>query len=241
MGILLYIGIIVVTLVISGGASMLVKSQFNRAKKVAVSSGYTGAEIARRILQAQGVDDVSVVETQGFLSDHYNPMKRELALSPDVYHGRSAAAAGVAAHEVGHALQHARGSMSMWLRSILAPAAGLGSGLSPWLIMIGAFMGGFAQLQSSVYGGAAILTLIGIGFFALMTLFTIVTVPNEFDASARARTVLMDMGIITTQAEGNAVRGVLTAAGLTYVAAAVTSIMWLLYYLLPLILGGNDE
>lgn len=238
---LIFIALIVITLAISGIASILVKSRFRRGKQVPLSSGMTGAEVARLILRHKGIDDVQVVETPGFLSDHYNPGSKQLALSRDVYHGSTAAAAGVAAHEVGHAIQHAFGSWSLGMRSVLAPAAGIGSGIAPYIIFAGAIMGGFQQINvGAEWGMGAYLTVAGIGLFSMFTLFTLVTVPNEFDASAKATVVLGDMGVIRPGPETSAVKGVLNAAGLTYVAAAVTSILWLLYYLLPLLLGNRD-
>ena len=235
------LGVTILISVITGG---MVKTRFAAAKNVPIQSGMTGAEIARMILRNKDVNDVEVVETPGILSDHYHPKKKQLALSADVYHGRHAAAAGVAAHEVGHALQHAHGSWSLGLRSWLAPAAGLGSGMAPWIIMIGAFMGGFQQISTSgefaVAGMAGWITIIGIALFGAFTLFTLVTVPNEYNASARAKVVLSDLGVIRSQDEMRAVSGVLSAAALTYVAAAVSAIMWLLYYLLPLILNRDE-
>lgn len=234
------LGIFVVTLVLSMVASGMVKSRFHRAQQVPLSSGMTGAEIARMILRAKDINDVEVVETGGYLSDHYHPKAKQLALSREVYHGRTAAAAGVAAHEVGHALQHAQGSLSLGLRSWLAPVAGLGSSLAPWIIFAGAMLGGFQQLAAGnewMIGGY--ITAIGIALFGSFTLFTLVTVPNEYNASSRATTVLSDMGIIRNQDEMVAVRGVLSAAALTYVAAAVSAIMWLLWYILPLLLNRD--
>lgn len=236
---LLYFLILGGTILLSLGASALVKSAFAAGQRVPLASGLTGAEIARRIARHHDLD-CEVVETEGVLSDHYNPATRTLALSRDVFHGRTAAAAGVAAHEVGHAIQHATGDLTMWMRSYLAPAAGLGSGLAPWIIFAGAMLGGFGQLTAEVWGLGAIITLVGISLFGAFTLFTLVTVPNEFNASHRARLALLDMGIIRPGEEEQHVGKVLTAAGLTYVAAAVTAVAWLLYYLLPLLLNRDE-
>ncbi|TVR42580.1 MAG: zinc metallopeptidase [Planctomycetota bacterium] len=237
---ILFFAVLIITVVIGMIASGKVKASFHRARQVPLSSGLSGAEIARMILRAKDINDVEVVETGGFLSDHYHPGKKQLALSREVYHGRDAAAAGVAAHEVGHALQHAHGSVSLSLRSWLAPAAGFGSSLAPYIIVIGALMGGFHQLASGVEMGdwniGAWLTAIGIALFGAFTIFTLITVPNEYDASARAKAILQDMGIVRSEGEMVAVRGVLSAAALTYVAAAISAIMWLLYYILPLLL-----
>ena len=240
---MIVLAIFAITLFLSFAASGMVKSRFAKAQRVPIESGYTGAEIARMILRNKDVSDVEVVETAGVLSDHYHPKKKQLALSRDVYHGRNAAAAGVAAHEVGHALQHAHGSLSLGIRSWLAPAAGFGSGMAPFIIMIGALYGGFQQIslgsEIAISGMAGWITAIGIAFFGAFTIFTLVTVPNEYNASSRAKTVLSDMGIIRSKHEMAAVSGVLSAAALTYVAAAVSAVVWLLYYLLPLLLNRD--
>ena len=133
--------IIGISAVLSFGASMLVKSAFKRGQRVPMMRQANGAQIAQAILDAEGIDDVEVVETQGFLSDHYNPMSKQLALSPDVYHGTNAAAAGVAAHEVGHAIQHARSYAPLWMRSALVPVAQIGSFIGPWVIIAGILLG----------------------------------------------------------------------------------------------------
>ena len=211
-------------------ASALVKLQFNRGKRVRLATGATGYDIAMAILRDADISDVKVVEHPGFLSDHYNPMTKTLALSPDVYHGQTAAAAGVAAHEVGHAIQHARGYAPMWMRSALVPVANLGSTLAPWMIMGGTLLGSAQQAGAGRGGLGYYLALAGVVLFGAATAFTLVTVPVEFNASARARERLVSLGLIRPGAETNAVRGVLTAAGLTYVAAAVTSLAYLLYY-----------
>ena len=137
---LLYIAILV-SAIISFGASAWTKAAFHKAKAVPTQSGMSGAEVAMAILRQKDIVDVAVVETQGFLSDHYNPMSKQLALSPDVFHGRSAASAGIAAHEVGHAIQHAHGYVPLQLRSLLVPAAQFGSMLGPWIVIAGIFMG----------------------------------------------------------------------------------------------------
>jgi uncharacterized protein len=194
---------------------------------VALASGLTGAEIARRILRDQGIQDVQVVEHQGFLSDHYNPMEKILALSPDVYHGTHASAAGVAAHEVGHAIQHARGFWHMWLRSILVYPANFGSMLGPILVGVGFFLAG---AQGFVEGSAAYaLALAGLAFFATATLCSVVIVQNEFNASAQAKSLLLRLGI-TNPGDQDALHGVVLVAGLTYLAAAITSLLYLAYY-----------
>lgn len=221
----IYWGIALLTMLLSGIAAMMVRVQFARGQKIQIASGLTGREIAERVLRDADIRDVSIVEHEGFLSDHYNPMTKTLALSPDVYNGTSAASAGVAAHEVGHAIQHARNYGPMWLRSLLVPPMTIGSSIGPLLIGVGMMLGGFHG-----HGIGHTLAIAGVILFAGATAFTLVTVPVEFNASARAKERLVALGITRPGEEDKAVRGVLTAAGMTYVAAAVTSILYLLYY-----------
>ncbi len=232
----LYWVIIIISLGLSFITSMMVKSRFAKGEQISLRSGKRGVEVAKEILRAEDIEDVEVVETKGFLSDHYNPMTKTLALSPTVYNGRSASAAGVAAHEVGHAIQHARGYALMWFRSLIVPVASIGSFLGPWIVIIGIMM----MYAQHAYGQDV--AIIGVVLFAATTVFTLVTVPVEFDASARAKERLATLGITSTQEEDAAVRGVLTAAGLTYVAAAVASILQLLYWAYQAgLLGGSRD
>lgn len=233
----LYMGILLVTMVLSLGVSGLVKVRFNAGQKVKITSGLTGAEVAKAILMDAGITDVQVLQHQGFLSDHYNPMNKTLNLSPEVYNGRSASAAGVAAHEVGHAIQHAQDYFPMWLRSTIVPVANIGSSLGPMIVIIGiALMGAGKAIGHDV-------AVVGVLLFAAMTLFTLVTVPVEFDASRRAKKILARLDIVAQGREYNTVSGVLLAAGLTYVAAAIGSILQLLYwaYRAGLIGGRSDD
>lgn len=233
----LYMGILLVTMVLSLGVSGLVKVRFNAGQKVKITSGLTGAEVAKAILMDAGITDVQVLQHQGFLSDHYNPMNKTLNLSPEVYNGRSASAAGVAAHEVGHAIQHAQDYFPMWLRSTIVPVANIGSSLGPMIVIIGiALMGVGKAIGHDV-------AVVGVLLFAAMTLFTLVTVPVEFDASRRAKKILARLDIVAQGREYNTVSGVLLAAGLTYVAAAIGSILQLLYwaYRAGLIGGRSDD
>jgi len=205
-------------------AQSRVKSNFNKFAKVRTARNVTGAEVARQLLDAQGLYDVAIEETQGFLSDHYDPRSKVLRLSPGVYRTPSIAAAGVAAHEMGHALQDAGGYFPLQIRSALVPAAQFGSSLAPWL-----FMGGLLLNFTS-------LAWVGVIMFAAAVLFTLVTLPVEFDASARAKKLLVSHGIlIGDEIEG--VNKVLNAAAWTYVAAAVSAIGTLLYYVM--LLGGG--
>jgi Zn-dependent membrane protease YugP len=230
----LYLAIIIGSMGLSFFASMYVKSKFKDGQKIGLRSYKTGYEVAQAILADAGIDDVKVVEYPGFMSDHYNPMSKTLALSPDVYHGRTAASAGVAAHEVGHALQHAENYLPMWARSVIVPAANIGSNLGPWIIIAGMMLG-----VASGMGYALAVT--GVILFGAATVFTVITVPVEFDASARAKDRLRRMGIVNEGQEAAAVSGVLTAAGLTYVAAAMSSIAMLLYWAMRAGLFGRQN
>lgn len=232
----LYMSILLVTLALSGIVSWMVKSRFKAGQKVNISSGLTGADVAKAILMDAGITDVSIHVHQGFLSDHYNPLNKTLNLSKEVYYGRNASAAGVAAHEVGHAIQHAQGYFPLWLRSFIVPAANIGSNLGPWLVIIGII------LQGTVGALGYSLAVAGVVLFAVATLFTLVTVPVEFDASGRAKKALARMDIVAQGREYNTVSGVLFAAGLTYVAAAIGSIMQLLYWAYRAgLLGGRSN
>lgn len=232
----LYMMILVVTLALSGGVSLLVKSRFAAGQKVNISSGLTGADVAKAILMDAGITDVKVLMHQGFLSDHYNPLNKTLNLSREVYYGRNASAAGVAAHEVGHAIQHAQGYFPLWLRSFIVPAANVGSNLGPWLVILGII------LMSAGRALGYSIAIVGVLLFALATFFTLITVPVEFDASSRAKKALARMEVVAQGREYNTVSGVLFAAGLTYVAAAISSILQLLYwaYRAGLIGGRRD-
>ncbi len=232
----LYMFILLVTLVLSGAVSLLVKSRFAAGQKVRITSGLTGADVAKAILMDAGITDVKVLVHQGFLSDHYNPLNKTLNLSKEVYYGQNASAAGVAAHEVGHAIQHAQGYFPLWLRSFIVPAANIGSNLGPWLVILGII------LMSAGRALGYSLAIVGVLLFAIATFFTLVTVPVEFDASSRAKKSLARMDIVAQGREYNTVSGVLFAAGLTYVAAAISSILQLLYwaYRAGLIGGRRD-
>ena len=224
----LYILIMVVTGGIGALASWKVKSTFKRWSNAPTAARMTGAEVAQEILRQEGVFDVKVERVGGFLSDHYDPRNRTLRLSPAVYDSTSVAAAGVAAHEVGHALQHARGYWPMQVRSYLAPAAAFGSNFAIILIIAGAFMGmlGLAKL--------------GVLAFSVAVAFVLITLPVEFDASNRAKKLLPAMGL-TQGAEGKGVAQVLNAAAMTYVASAIAAVAQLIYFLMMSgILGGDD-
>ncbi|HHX14816.1 MAG TPA: zinc metallopeptidase [Fibrobacter sp.] len=232
----LYMFILIFGLALSGVFSFMVSSRFKAGQKVRIASGLTGAQVAKAILADAGISDVTIHEAQGFLADHYNPLNKTLHLSKDVYHGTNASAAGVAAHEVGHALQHAENYFPMWLRSFIVPAANVGSNLGPWLVIAGILLMSFQSL-----GMGQSVAIFGVGLFGLSTLFTFVTIPVEFDASSRAKKRLQALNIVQQGPEYKAVSAVLLAAGLTYVAAAIQSVMQLLYWAIRAgLLRGRD-
>ena len=222
-----------VIMALTGGlglwASLRVKGTFAKWDRVGTRRGLTGAQVAREILARSGVTDVKVEEVGGFLSDHYDPRNKTLRLSPGVYAGTSVAAAGVAAHEVGHALQHARGYKPLQVRTYMAPAAALGSNLSMIILAIGAGVGALGMVK------------VGIVLFALMAAFTLVTLPVEFDASRRAKAILGTNGFIAPGEESEGVNRVLNAAAWTYVAAFITSLAYFLWHLLPLLSGSRSR
>jgi uncharacterized protein len=195
-----------------------IKSAYDNASRITPRSGYSGAEAAQALLQRFGLDDVRIEPTQGYLSDHYVPGEHVLRLSPDVYAGRSLAAVGVAAHETGHAFQDAGRYPLLALRNALVPMASFGSGAA-WILML---MGFLLHLEGLIY--------LGIALFSLAVLFQLVNLPVEFDASRRARLALVQSGLVTEQ-EDVAVGQVLNAAALTYVAATLTAVLQLLYFL----------
>jgi Zn-dependent membrane protease YugP len=204
-----------------------VNGAFNKYKKVRTAQNVTGAQVARTLLDAQGLHHVQVEEVQGFLSDHYDPRSKVLRLSPEVYRTPSVAAAGIAAHEMGHALQDAGGYFPLQIRSAIVPAAQFGSSLAPWL-----FIGGLLLNFTT-------LAWVGLILFGAAVAFTLVTLPVEFDASKRAKKLLASNGIIIGN-EAAGINKVLDAAALTYVAAAVSAIGTFLYYLLLLTGGRRD-
>jgi Zn-dependent membrane protease YugP len=203
-----------------------VNGSFNKYKQVRTAQNVTGAEVARRLLDSQGLNNIQIEEGQGFLSDHYDPRSKVLRLSPDVYRTPSVAAAGIAAHEMGHALQDAGGYFPLQIRSAIVPVAQFGSTLAPMI-----FIGGLLLNLTSVAWAGLIL-------FGAAVVFTLITLPVEFDASRRAKNLLASNGVII----GNEMQGVnkvLDAAALNYVAAAVSAVGTFLYYLLLLTGGGR--
>lgn len=219
--------LIIISALISLFAQFLVNSRFSKYSRVRSRSGMTGAQAAERILQSQGIYDVAIQRVSGKLTDHYDPRNKTLNLSDAVYASTSVAAVGVAAHECGHAIQHARGYAPLSFRSALVPVANLGSQLSWLFIILGIF-----------FGGSHTLIMIGILMFSAAVLFQLVTLPVEFNASGRALKLLSETGILQKD-EVSDTRKVLSAAALTYVAAAATAVLQLLRLLR--LFGGNDR
>lgn len=210
-------------------AQFKVQGTFKKYSKIRSYTGLTGAQIARRMLDSHGLNNVAVEQVQGFLSDHYDPRSKKLRLSPQVYQSNSLAAAGVAAHEAGHAVQDAQGYAMLKLRSTMVPSVQIGSWLGPIIFIIG-------FLLSPTIGTP--IAWLGVGLFALAALFALVTLPVEFDATSRAKAWLATSGAIYNE-EMRGVNGVLDAAALTYVAAAVQAISTILYYVF-LLMGRRD-
>ena len=228
------IGIIFISLIfmfIGMAVQSRLKSKFTEYSQVGTSSGMSGEEIAKKMLKDNGIYDVQVTSVEGMLTDHYNPMNKTVNLSTEVFNGRSVAAAAVAAHECGHAVQHATAYSMLMLRSKIVPAVQISSSLSQWIIMIGLGLG---------FGtGNATVLLIGIILFAVTTLFSIITLPVEFDASARALQWLGTANI-TTASEKEKAKDALHWAALTYVVAALASIAMLLQYIMIFMNRNRD-
>lgn len=208
----------IVPMVIGLWAQHRVKSTFARNLEVPVANGMTGAQVARRVLDANGLQEVPIEETPGSLSDHYDPRSRSVHLSPEVFQGVSVASTAVAAHEVGHAIQHAQAYAFFRFRSAMFPAVQFASNI--WLLFL---IGGlFLNILGFVF--------IAVALYSVAVLFQIVTLPVEFDASSRAKGQLSDLGLVAAN-EGAGVKSTLTAAAWTYVAGALAAIAMLLYYL----------
>ena len=213
-------------MLLSGWATWRVKRAYHRAAEIPAASGVTGAQAAAKIMLDAGMDHVAIEQTQGWLSDHYDPSQKVLRLSPDVYHGRSLAALGIAAHEAGHALQDARNYAPLVIRNAIVPMASIGSNLSYIVLIAGVLL------------QAASLVLVGVALFAGVVVFQLINLPCEFNASSRARQELQTLGLVTGQEDGE-VKRVLNAAAMTYVAGVITSVMTLLYYIM-LFAGGEE-
>lgn len=210
--------------------SLILKSRFNAYSKIPLSARLTGKEIAEKMLRENGIYDVKVVSVEGFLSDHYNPLNKTINLSPEVYNNYSVAAAAVAAHETGHAIQHATAYAWLNLRSKLVPAVQFSSTLVNWILLIGVFMAS---------SGNSTLLLVGIGLFALTVLFSLITLPVEFDASRRALAWLNRTNV-TNNEEYPKAKNALTWAAMTYVVAALAAVVTLVQYIL-IYMGSRDR
>jgi uncharacterized protein len=226
----LYLIVALPALLLGLWAQMRVKSAFGRYSQVRAASGISGAQAARRILDANGLQHVAVERVGGFLSDHYDPRSKTLRLSPAVYEAPSLASVGVAAHEAGHALQDQQNYAPLQLRSAMVPAVQFGSWLGPIIFFVGLMM-------STAFGET--LAWVGLILFAATAVFALVTLPVEFDASRRAKQLLVAQGIVSQQ-ELPGVNKVLDAAALTYVAAALQAIVTVLYYAY-LLLGRRSD
>lgn len=216
------------------GISMLVssilKSRFAAYSKIPLAARLTGKEVAEKMLQENGIYDVKVASVDGFLSDHYNPANKTINLSPEVYSNYSIAAAAVAAHETGHAVQHAHAYAWLNLRSTLVPAVQFSSTIVNWILLIGIFMAA---------SGNTTLLLVGIALFAVTVLFSLITLPVEFDASRRALAWLKHTNV-TNASEFPKAKNALTWAAMTYVVAALAAVVTLLQYIM-VFMGSRDR
>ena len=208
----------IIPMILGFWAQHRVKSTFQRNLQIGVANGMTGAQVARRILDANGLNDVPVELAPGSLTDHYDPRSRSVHLSEPVYNSASVASTAVGAHEVGHAIQHAQAYSYFRVRSAMFPAVQFASNI--WMLLL---FGGFIL-------GVLQLAYLGVALFAIAVLFQLVTLPVEFDASRRAGQQLRDLGLVAAN-ESAGVKSTLTAAAWTYVAAALASVAMLLYYL----------
>ena len=220
---LLFIGLSMVV-------SLILKSRFAAYSKIPLAARLTGKEVAEKMLRENAIYDVKVVSVQGFLSDHYNPLNKTINLSPEVYNNYSIAAAAIAAHETGHAVQHASAYSWLTLRSKLVPVVQFSSTLVNWVLLIGVIMAS---------SGNSTLLLVGIGLFAMSVLFSLITLPVEFDASRRALAWLQQTNV-TTASEFPKAKNALTWAAMTYVVAALAAVVTLVQYIL-IYMGSRDR
>ncbi|MFH1067908.1 MAG: zinc metallopeptidase [bacterium] len=224
---IVFIGTMVLSLVAVAG----VKSAYARFSRMPARSGLTGAQAAGQILNAAGIHDVNIVAADGLLGDHYDPIHKKLVLSEEIFNGRSVAALGISAHECGHAIQQKIAYAPLQWRMASVGATNFASQIVTWLPILGLFTGLLSQ-----YTG---LLIMAIGWGVIM-LFNLITLPVEFDASRRAKLILSKMGMIAEGEETRAVNKMLNAAAWTYVAAFITSLIYVLWFLLPLLSGRRD-
>lgn len=220
----------IIFMLISLAVSARLKSKFAKYSQTPIRSGLSGKEIAEQMLHDNGIYDVSVISVEGHLSDHYNPANKTVNLSHDVYYGVNAAAAAVASHECGHAVQHARAYTWLKFRSAVVPVVNVASSFMQWIIL-----GGILLLSNT--GNPTVLA-IGVGLFSLTTLFAFITLPVEFDASRRALAWIEKNGVVTREEHDDS-KDALKWAALTYVVAALGSLATLLYYA-SLLFGRRD-
>ena len=221
-----------VLFLIGMAVSSMLKSKFKEYGEIPLSQGLSGREVAERMLRENGINDVRVTTSEGFLSDHYNPANKTVNLSPEVYAGRSISAAAVAAHECGHAVQHARAYGPLQMCSALVPVVQVSSTLGQWVILAGLGIMGFG-------GGNQTILLIGIVLFAMSTIFSLITLPVEYDASARALR-WMESTRLTDRREHDQAADALKWAARTYVVAALASVAQLVYFI-SIFLNRRDD
>ena len=226
-------GIMLVSLLfigISFVVSLILKSKFTKYSKIPLANGLNGKQIAEKMLRENGIYDVQVTSSQGFLSDHYNPINKTVNLSPDVYNGTSISAAAVAAHECGHAVQHATAYSWLMMRSRLVPVVQVSSNIVNIVLLIGVVLAATGRPE---------LLLVGIGLMAVTVLFTLITLPVEFDASNRALAWLQQTNV-TNNAEYPKAKDALKWAAMTYVVAALAAVVTLVQYIM-IYLGSRDR
>ncbi len=224
-------------MVFSLWAQWRVKTNFGRYAQVAATSGVTGAQAAKQIMDAAGITDVEIAQTNSYLGDHYDPTKKVLCLSADVYGTPSVAALGIAAHECGHAIQHKMGYTPLKARAAVVPVAVVASKILPFVLLFGGFVFGGLGAQ----GSGLLAIKIGFWCYLVITVFQLITLPVEFDASRRAKIILGQMQLIQPGEEARGVNKVLDSAALTYVAAFASSLFHLLRFWMMLQGGRNRE
>lgn len=222
---IIFIAVMILSMIVQN----TLQSRFRKYSKVPLPNGMSGAEVATKMLHDNGIYDVKVIPTNGMLTDHYNPVTKTVALSEGVYSSRSVAAAAVAAHECGHAVQHAAGYAPLKLRSALVPVVSFASNIVQWILLLGIIM----------VNSFPALLWVGIGLFAMTTLFSVITLPVEVNASTRAIAWLSNAGITDYQTQPLAIDALKWAA-YTYVIAAIGSLATLLYYI-SIALGGRRD
>ena len=219
MGLILMIGIALISFIVQ----WRFKNKFKKYSEMTLASGYSGKDIAERMLSDNGIPDVKIISVEGQLSDHYNPADRTVNLSPEVYHGRSVAAAAVAAHECGHAVQHAKAYGWLKFRSAVVPAVNVASKVVQWTLMIGVVL--------LIFSGNPMILAVGVVALALVTIFAFITLPVEFDASNRALAWLeTNRSVMQGNDEHSQAKDALWWAAMTYVVAALGSLATLVYY-----------